>query len=129
MPTVIINPGTGPVRDATAELATACAEQLLADIADPTVRRGRPTVSGVSFARAPERDDGDGRFGFVFKLGERTATVDIPGLRKERVRYLGLDDQNIWHFPRLYINDSSFVWYYVVAILREEMLGMRDEDE
>ena len=124
--TVIINPGTGPIPDATLTQAFLCAEQLVADIADKEVRpSAQPFVSGAKYSRAPFRD-ADGRYGFTFRAGDFSAVVDIPGIPVDRVRYLKLDGQNIWNYPRLYINESSFVWYYVVGLLRAELSGTVD---
>lgn len=126
---VILNPGTGPVADASEANAIACARQLAFDISDPAIRGDRgPVVLNASFERAPQHDDGEGRYAFVFRLGERSATIDIPGRPVERVRYIDQDSQNIWDYPRLYINGSSFVWYYVVALLREELNGTIEEE-
>lgn len=119
MPTIIINPGTGPVEGASEREAIANAGYLCVDLAD---FEGDPKVPQADFFRMPERDE-DGRYGFRFESGEYSAVVDIPGLPIEQVRYIKAPDQNIWHYPRLYINDSSFVWFYVINLLRRELTG------
>ena len=39
-------------------------------------------------------------------------TVDMPGLPLAKVRFTGAKSQDIWTFPRLYVDDSSWVWLY-----------------
>ena len=108
---VIINPGTGPVADATEELAIAAATKMVDDI----------KLQGATFRRAPKRDEGDGRYGFVFSLDERSVDVDIPGLPLDRVRYM--NGQNPWHFPRLYVDGNSWLWEFAVGCIRDALGG------
>jgi len=104
----IINPGTGPVDDATEALAVLAIKQFVLD------------ARALRFKRAASFD-GDGRFGFrVFKLDargvERVYEVEMPGRPLDEVRFLG-PPQNPWHFPRLYVNCSSWLWRYGVDML------------
>lgn len=52
----------------------------------------------------------------------------MPGIALENVRYVGADDQNIWDFPRLYVEGSSWVWEFGVRVATR-MLDGRDEDD
>ena len=47
---------------------------------------------------------------------ERTIEIQMPGLPVDRVRFLDEDGQNIWDFPRLYVDDSSWVWKYALSV-------------
>lgn len=113
-PGVMINPGTGPVHNATRELAR---ENITALIQD--ARQGR--VDGVTVEDTGREDEG--RFTFILRSGTRTCDVDMPGLPEDEARYLGRDDQNILDFPRLYVEGSSWVWLYAIDQVRHYLLG------
>ena len=121
---VIINPGTGPVTSATLRHAWSAARVLRRDLEGfaRAYRDDHPPIpwSDVRIIRRP-RLDSNGRYGFVFKRGHRRCELDMPGLPIERVRYVGSPGQNIWHFPRIYIDDSSWVWMYAVSSAREAL--------
>ena len=105
-----INPGTGPVANATEQDAIY---NMIAFLQDS------PLTGNLLCARVPELDE-DGRFGFHVFLGRDCDTrlgpiiVQMPGWELERVRYMGELEQNIWHFPRLYIDGSSWVWKFAI---------------
>ncbi len=109
---ISINHGTGPVVGATKRLAIAAVRQLVTDVG----------LDGVTFRRRSTRCDYEGRYSFKLRRGKYSCVVDVPGLPLVRVRYLD-PPQNIWDFPRLYINGSSFVWKYVVTLARLELTG------
>lgn len=48
-------------------------------------------------------------------------SVDMPSLSLEKIRYMGEKTQNIWDFPRLYVNGSSWVWKYA-TIKKDEVV-------
>lgn len=105
---IIINPGTGPVADANEPQARAnmdafCDELLKAGV----------VVAGI----APLHDDhdGDGRFAYRLDTADgRRLDILMPGIPTEQVRYTGADGQNIWDFPRLYVDGSSWVWMFAI---------------
>jgi hypothetical protein len=39
------------------------------------------------------------------------------------LRFTGAADQNIWDFPRLYVNGSSWVWIYAVGSVADALHG------
>jgi hypothetical protein len=129
---VIINPGTGLVSGAYARLAWKAARQMRRDIATvkPRYDDEQPVV-GARIERLAKIDE-RGRYGFRFTLGKRRCDVEIPGLPIERVRYLGLPDQNAWHFPRLYVDGSSWLWEFALTSIREALAtttAKREGDE
>ena len=106
--TIYINPGSGPVVGATLENAAENMRAFLEDL----VARGH-TVSNLQY----QRDEGDGRYTFTFVVTdarEEPTEIEMPGLPLDRVRWIGEPDQNIWDFPRLYVNGSSWVWKYAL---------------
>lgn len=107
---IIINPGTGPVPEATEEHAAASMLAFGEDL--------RHTGLDVKdFSRTPDADYGEGRFAFTLNMADgRTVEVQMPGLPLDRVRYTGADGQNIWDFPRLYIDGSSWVWKFALTV-------------
>jgi hypothetical protein len=113
----VINPGSGPVRDSNEERAEANARAFVEDLG----------ISGVSIQREP-RSDEKGRFGFVLTLNDMRVEMEMPGIPLENVRYLGIPGQNIWDFPRLFVDGSSWVWKFAIAVTVERFTG-RDECE
>lgn len=120
---LIINPGTGPVADATAEQA---AENIRAFVVDVAAGIGCPNADIVpSLMSATPKG---GRFTFRLRRGESRCEIDMPGIPTERVRYMG-PPQNIWDFPRLYVNGSSWVWCYAIGRACEALSAKKSEDE
>lgn len=105
---IIINPGAGPVEGGTFEQAQINAKQLAEDLGS-----GFKIING-------HPDPFDGRWTFELEdPGKRVHEVEIPGLPIERVRYLGDEGQNIWDFPRLYVDGSSWVWKWALEVIRD----------
>lgn len=108
---IIINPGTGPVAGAHIDRAYENMAALLVDAKLPD----------ATFARDAEAVEDDGRFAFVVTLADKRVEVLMPGIALKRVRYTGARRQNIWDFPRLYVDGDSWVWMYAVNRLRERL--------
>lgn len=111
MPSVVINPGSGPARGATVGRAAFNIKRFVADL----VERGH---QNVTCERRPDADydhkDSDGRFCWLVGAdGLEPVEVQMPGLPLEQVRWLG-PDQDIWQFPRLYVDDSSWIWFFAL---------------
>lgn len=113
---IIINPGTGPVRGACEENALENMRMLVKD-----ARLEHPVI-----LRRAEHDYGQGRFAYSVFVEDKEAEVQMPGLPLEQVRYTGAEEQNIWDFPRLYVEGSSWVWRYAVNVLSSYF---KDEEE
>ena len=105
--TIIINPGTGPVAGASYFYAKTNMAMLLVD------------AGGHSLTEIKDPDLGDGRFRFFGCFGGRWHEIDMPGLPLAEVRYMGDEGQNIWDFPRLYVDGSSWVWKYAIRAVIE----------
>jgi hypothetical protein len=45
------------------------------------------------------------------------AEVLMPGLLLSQVRYTGDGYQNIWDYPRLYVDGDSWVWKYAIEVI------------
>ncbi|MCP3820126.1 hypothetical protein NLX86_19095 [Streptomyces sp. A3M-1-3] len=120
--TIFINPGSGPVAAATAANADACMRQFVADLRDMGVT--------VVEMRQPGLDDG-GRFGYALHSQSRpngqAIEVEMPGLSVDKVRYTGDDGQNIWDFPRLYVDGDSWIWCYALDIVKDTIRGGSDD--
>lgn len=110
---VIFNsPGTGPVEGTTNANARV---NIAAFIADLDLDR---VISDDDFM-----GECDGRYRFRLALDERFVYVDVPGLPLDEVRYVKGPGQNIWHFPRLYVDGSSWVWCYALTMARDALTG------
>jgi hypothetical protein len=115
---VFINPGSGPVAEATEEHAAINITVFADDL-----RRAGVDVDGCN--RVPYADYGEGRYAFTLAMTDgRTVEVQMPGLPVDRVRFTDGEDQNIWDFPRLYVDGSSWVWKYALSVCEPD-----DEDD
>lgn len=106
---IIVNPGCGKCEQATAENAQKNIEQFVIDL-----------NLSVEIIRDESKDYNkeynDGRFAFILKHGENTTEIQMPGLPLEQVQYTNAENQSIFDFPRLYVDDSSWFWCYAVGI-------------
>ena len=105
---VAINPGAGPVAGASEQDAVENMHHFITDCKQDS----------VDCIRIPKYDYGEGRFAFLLWMDNRCYEIQMPGLPLEKVRYMGSDSQDIWDFPRLYVDGSSWAWKF--AILDEE---------
>lgn len=102
--TITINPGTGPVEGATIEQARINMDAFVDDLRE----RGM-YVTGLT--RREDADD-DGRFGYLLTMGDaRKIEIDMPGVP---ARYMDTPGQNIWDFPRLYVDGDSWIWMFAL---------------
>lgn len=113
MTAFIINPGSGPIarnpkRPRSVASATANMRALLRDCGIP---KARFKLIGKAV------DPWDGRYTFEVRLGRLTCSVDMPAIRLDAVRWMDLPGQDIWQFPRLYVDGNSWVWKYAVGAL------------
>jgi len=113
MSIVIINPGTGAVSDATQENAEANVKKFIEDL-------GGSATIGDHIG-----DDGEGRWDYEITGPDGSPhEVSMPGLPIDQVRWLDWEDQDIWDFPRMYVDGSSWVWKFALNVCDEE-----EEDE
>lgn len=106
-----ICPGTGPVEGATADHAKQNILQLIIDVGFE--------LEQIEVAHYPEHDD-SGRFFFELKYNGRTCEIKMPGLDLSQVRYLS-EEQNIWDFPRLYVDGTSLVWKFAIGQVKSSL--------
>lgn len=115
MPTLIINNGSSAIESATEAQAVENMAQFLADVG----------IADLVFRRLPIHDDGKGRYAFEIDHTDGVIVLMV-GLPLAQVRFMDLPDQNIWKFPRLYVNGSSWLWCYAVNILRDAIDGEQE---
>ena len=119
---VSLNPGTGPVAEASEQNAI----NNMAVFADDLRTRGIDVTTSV---RRPDADYGDGRYAFtVVTADDASHEVQMPGLPTDRVRWLKSEGQDIWQFPRLYVDDSSWVWFFALDQFADENAPRRWPD-
>ena len=102
--TITINPGSGPVDNTTQENADANMEVFRQDVKE---RHGYSVVSFLF-----EATQEDGRYRYLLTCDGAIHEVEMPGWPLEQVRYMDQETQNIWDFPRLYVNGDSGVWEF-----------------
>lgn len=113
---VYINPGTGPVENASLKNARKNMEAFAKELA----------LEGIKIRRHKGRDEDDGRFGFSLKYGKEKCYIDMPGLPLEQVRWTKA--LNPWHFPRLYVDGSSWLWEFAVGVAKRHLTN-EEKDE
>ena len=107
-PQISINPGSGSVAEATEQNATTNIAAFVDDLTERGLNIGE-------YRRRPEADYGDGRYAFlVYYADGANLEVQMPGLPLDEVRWLKSEGQDIWQFPRLYVNDGSWIWYFAL---------------
>jgi hypothetical protein len=119
MPVVIMNPGAGPVEGkCTLDNAHKNMERLLKDAGFPEAK----------WCRDLDAEEEGGRFSFMVTCPpdedhdtDWGCPVDMPGLPLRQVRWVDGKNQNIWNFPRLYVDGSSWVWKFAVSQLRSRL--------
>lgn len=105
---VWLNPGTGALDGAHQENAWVNMAAFVAELA----QRGAVTAETIRRAAA---DRGDGRYAFEIIFGnDRRVKVDMPGWHLDDVRYREGGEQTPFTFPRLYVDDSSWLWPFAV---------------
>jgi hypothetical protein len=119
---IIVNPGTEPVSGADYGHAKDNMAHLAVDV----------KAAGARWAKVLEvkyPDDGDGRFVFMIEVEDRWHHVTMPGIPLAEVRWMDEPDQNIWDYPRLYVDGSSWVWKYAINALLPEQFDGKEEGE
>lgn len=115
---VFVNPGTGSIDDPNCNIENAI--QNIKKFAEECAGQEK------RWERAKEKDYGDGRYAFDLWLDQMHYEIQMPGLPLEMVRYMDEENQNIWNFPRLYVDDSRWVWSF--ALIKDSELQERKDD-
>lgn len=115
---VVINPGTGPIENSVPWHAERNIRQFNLDL------RLLQTVNYEWWYTPKE----NGRYPFTLWTTSGKCEIDMPGIPLEDVRWIDAEGQNIWHYPRLYVDGSSFVWKYAVELARDKLRGITGDD-
>lgn len=116
---IAINPGTGDVTSGSVTQARQNIERLLEDAG---------FAEGACGVEEQPESHHRGRYSFIIRHGEAKAIVDMPGLPLDQVRYTGARGQDIWDFPRFYVDGGSWVWKFGISIL-QSALSPHPQDE
>lgn len=124
---VYIKPGTGPVEEATEANAI---ENIRAFVDDLTHdENDRPNGRDICWTRDGARDYGDGRYAFMLSpetfTGQPQCEIQMPGLPLDQVQWT--PSKNPWHFPRLYVDGSSWLWDFALESARSALFESEDE--
>lgn len=106
---IVINPGSGSVSGAMRVNAEANMAVFIADLKEGG------HAKAVDLLPQPYAPEDGGRFTYIIIADTETHEIEMPGLPIEQVRWLNQPEQNIWDFPRLYVDGSSWVWYYALS--------------
>jgi hypothetical protein len=107
----IINNGSGDVEIGDWDIAYENIQQFIKDC------EIKMHVKSSEF----EPND-SGRYVFVLSADEYIyeTEIEMPALPLDKVRFMKEEGQNIWDFPRLYVDGGSWVWLY--GIIKKEHL-------
>ena len=119
---IFINPGCGKCDKATVSNAQTNIQHFVEDLELDNVKIIRNAKADYD-----KRYEGDGRFAFILQRDKYKAEIQMPGLPLDNVRYVDILTQNIWHYPRLYVNDSSWVWLFALRCTRATLTGKDEE--
>jgi hypothetical protein len=105
---VMINPGSGPVKEACIGNAVLNIDKFVQDC----------NLQGLKVKNSDVIDNGDGRYIFELERDDFpvwSCQIRMPGLPLEKVRFMDEEGQDILKFPRLFVDGSSCVWKYAIA--------------
>jgi len=114
MTIVAINPGSGDVDGATRELAEQNLQQFVSELGIAV------ELEHVKYLHGHHHPDNDpsrtGRWCWILRANGRQVEIDMPGAPPNKVQLR--DGDNAWHFYRLYVNGSSWLWPYALTMAR-----------
>jgi len=124
---ILINPGTGAVLDATFKNAYLNVHQFCEDVTSKIAKEiKRQPPAKVTHHRHAANDYGEGRYCFRIYYNGRSTEIQMPGWELNEVRFVsGL---NPFDFPRLYVDDSSWLWSFAVKCAVSDLLNKEDID-
>lgn len=119
MTIIAINPGSGAVDDATRELAEANMQQFVSELGFAV------ELEPFVYLHGQHHKDFDptttGRWLWILRTNGRSCTVEMPGAPASKVQLR--DGDNAWHFYRLYVDGSSWLWPYAIEMTRTILTG------
>lgn len=118
---VIINPGSGKVTDSGYLQAYNNTLKFIEDCEIPLI-----IISSNCIAEE------NGRYSFKLKsplVCDMEWEVEMPSLPLDQVRYIDSESQNIWDFPRLYVDGSSWVWKFAIIKRKETIERLKDRND
>ena len=110
---IAVNMGAGTVGEGNGEEAEKNMQHFIIDC----------PAEELLYVRAPKHDHG-GRFAYLVYRGTRCHLVLMPGLRLEKVRYMG---GSAWGWPRLYVDEISWLWVEATYMLSERAFALPEE--
>jgi hypothetical protein len=81
---------------------------------DPAQAEAGQLMGGTQHSATP-----DGRYAFRLFVDGASHVVEMPGMPLAEVRVLKAAGQNVWDFPRLYIDGSSWLWLHGLNVLAD----------
>lgn len=115
---MIVNPGSGPVSGGTRQNAVANVHAFIQDV----TTAGRARRGHLLSVTGPE----GGRWTCLVDFDGTTVEIGMPGLPLKEVRYVDPAEQDLWDFPRLYVNGSSWFWMFALQLVGSEPVDAPD---
>lgn len=118
---VIINPGTGKVTGGTSKNAY---ENVRVFREDLRIKMGVELYdeNDIRVKRFQKADYGGGRFAFRIYYKGRKVEIQMPGWSLYETKFQ--EGRDPFEYPRLYVEDSSWLWPFAVDVARDALLGI-----
>jgi hypothetical protein len=100
---ILINPGSGPVQNGSKEQSEANIKQFITDL-------------GIGCDYEFLQIEEDGRHTYRICNQSQSHEIQMPALPLENVRYMAEYGQKIFNFKRLYVDNSSWTWWYALGL-------------
>lgn len=107
---IVINPGAGPVDDASYDLALEAVKVFAKELG----------IDDIRVTRFRE-GDGEGRWGFNISHQGKSAQLLVPGKPVEFLK-----DREDWKVPRFYVDGSSWYWRFAIGIIQDLFNGVEE---
>ena len=108
-----VDPGTGDVPGADSENAVHNMEAFAREVA------ARHNDSHLAISGRVDREDGRSAFELCGPVIGRHL-IDMPGLPLDQVRFVEDEGQDIWKYPRLFVDGKPWLWKYAVNVCAPE---------
>lgn len=119
---IFINPGSGSVAASSEQEARRNIATFANDV------RREAGCDRLECVRDHASDADDGRYAWVLSSGNQAVEIQMPGVALDTVRYTGEEGQNIWAYPRVLVNGSSWVWLFAVHSAADVLSGISSEE-
>lgn len=107
---LVVNPGAGPVENASPDRARENMQHFIVDLG----------IRDVQYVELALRSD-TGRWPYLVWKNNRCCEIEMPGCPLSEVRFYPNQGLNVWDFYRLYVDKASWLWFLAVENVKREL--------